>query len=176
MKERAVDGQRSVIAHDQAAVVADPADGSLDDPAPFVAPKGATVLRARSGPVLMVRGDQFDAPPGQPLAQRVTVVTAVGDHALGLLSGTTGTVPSPYPDRLERPLRQPDFRRGCRVKVVSQRKTRAIGPPSGAVDVRDPPPQQNNYSKFSPLYRVLQCVLAGRLPLLFIQSAQTAQT
>jgi hypothetical protein len=35
-------------------------------------------------------------------------------------------VPTPYPDRLERPLRQPDFRRGCRVKVVSQRNTHAV--------------------------------------------------
>jgi len=291
MKEPLIDGERAVIADDQSTVIAQPADGTLDDPAPFVTPKGTTVLRRRSGPVLMVWGDQFDAPPGQPLAQRIAVVTAVGNHALRLLPGTTRTVPPSYPDRLERSLRQPDFRRGCRVKVVSQRKTlavdhhhplrafppagfahpgapflagaklpsindslhlnccrsfnslrkarqiasqipcssqsrnrrqqvegcgnssgrscqraplrkihkmpsstlrsglggrpprgrggrwgskgrifphwasfnnrlyRAIGPPSGAVDDRDPPPPQSNYSKFNPLYRVLQCVL-----------------
>jgi hypothetical protein len=39
---------------------------------------------------------------------------------------------------------------------VSNRPYRAIGPPSGAVDARDPPPQENNYSKFNPLYRVLK--------------------
>jgi len=32
----------------------------------------------------------------------------------------------PYADRRERRFREPDLRRGCRVKVVSQRKTRAV--------------------------------------------------
>jgi len=31
-----------------------------------------------------------------------------------------------YPDGRERRLREPDFRRGCRVKVVSQRNTLAV--------------------------------------------------
>jgi hypothetical protein len=31
-----------------------------------------------------------------------------------------------YPDRRERRFRELDFRRGCRVKVVSQRKTAAV--------------------------------------------------
>jgi hypothetical protein len=39
---------------------------------------------------------------------------------------------------------------------VSNRPYRAIGPPSGAVRFRDPPPWENNYRKFSPLYRVLK--------------------
>jgi hypothetical protein len=291
VKERLIDRERAVVANDQSPVIAQPADGAFDDPTPSVSPKGTTVLGGRSGPVLMVRGDQFDAPPGQSLSQRVAVVAAVGNHPLRFLPGTTRMVPSRYLDRLERPLRQPDFRRGCRVKVVSQRNTRAvdhhhplrafppagfahceapflagaklpsrkdslhfnccrsfnslrkarqmasqipcssqsrsrrqqvegcgnssgrscqraplrkihkmpsstlrsglggrpprgrsgrlgskgrifshwasvsnrpyraIGPPSGAVDVRDRPPRENNYSKFGPLYRVLQRVL-----------------
>jgi len=39
---------------------------------------------------------------------------------------------------------------------VSNRPYRAIGPPSGAVHFRDPPPRENNYLIFSPLYRVLK--------------------
>jgi hypothetical protein len=43
---------------------------------------------------------------------------------------------------------------------VSNRPYRAIRPPSGAVYVRDPPPHENNYSKFNPLYRVLKWLIA----------------
>jgi hypothetical protein len=43
---------------------------------------------------------------------------------------------------------------------VSNRPYRAIGPPSGAVHYHDPPPRENNYPKFSPLYRVLKWLLA----------------
>jgi hypothetical protein len=39
---------------------------------------------------------------------------------------------------------------------VNNRPYRAIGPPSGAVHFRDPPPQKNIYPKFSLLYRVLK--------------------
>ena len=39
---------------------------------------------------------------------------------------------------------------------LSNRPYRAIGPPSGAVHFHDPPPRENNYRKFSPLYRVLK--------------------
>jgi len=39
---------------------------------------------------------------------------------------------------------------------VSNRPYRAIGPPSGAFPFRDPPPWENNYRKFKPLYRVLK--------------------
>jgi len=126
MKEPLVNRERAVVANDQSPVIAQPTDGAFNDPASSVAAKGTTVLRGWPSAVLVMRSDQLDAPPGQSLAQGVAVVTAIGNHALGLLPRTARTVPSPYPDRLERPLRQTDFRRGCRVKVVSQRNTRAV--------------------------------------------------
>jgi len=126
MKERLVDGERVVIAYDQSPVIPQPADGAFDDPSPFIPPQGSTVLGGQPGSVLMVWGDQLDASSGQPLSQRIAIITAVGNHALRFLPGTTRMVASPYPDRLERPLRQPHFRRGCRVKVVSQRNTLAV--------------------------------------------------
>jgi hypothetical protein len=61
-----------------------------------------------------------------------------------------------------RPPRGRDGRLGSKGQIfshwasVSNRPYRAIGPPSGAVGLRDPPPRQNNYPKFSPLYRVLK--------------------
>jgi hypothetical protein len=45
---------------------------------------------------------------------------------------------------------------------VSNRPYRAIGPPTGAVHFRDPPPWENNYRKFNPLYRVLKWLLVRR--------------
>jgi hypothetical protein len=60
----------------------------------------------------------------EQLAQRFTIVATVGDHPLRLLP------PYPMPpsdlDRGKRCLCKPDFRQGGRVKVASQRNTRAI--------------------------------------------------
>jgi len=44
---------------------------------------------------------------------------------------------------------------------VSNRLYRAIGPPSGADDARDPPPSENNYLKLTPLYRVLKWLVVS---------------
>src|SRR5712691_8451353 len=50
----------------------------------------------------------------------------VGDHPQRFLPRTARAMPSAYADRPERRLREPDFRRGGRVKVVSQRNTLAV--------------------------------------------------
>ena len=60
------------------------------------------------------------------LSQRIAVVRFVGDHPQRFLSWTARLMTPSYPDRRERRFREPDFRRGCRVKVVSQRKTAAV--------------------------------------------------
>jgi hypothetical protein len=44
---------------------------------------------------------------------------------------------------------------------VSSRPYRAIRPPPGAVHLHDPPSDQNNYRKISPLYRVLKWALSN---------------
>src|SRR5579864_173920 len=126
MKERSVDLQRAVVAHHQAAVVPQPADSALDDPAMPIPPQCATVLRRRANAILLVRADQFNPTPPQTLPQRIAIVGFVGDHPHRLLPGSARPMPSAYADRRERRLREGDFRRGCRVKVVSQRKTRAV--------------------------------------------------
>jgi hypothetical protein len=126
MKEAPVNGKRAVIAHHQSAEVAEPSEGALHDPPSLIATQRAPVLRRRFAPILPMRGDQFDVVRRQLPPQRVAIVTSVGDQAQGLLSGTTGMMPTPYADRLERRLDERDLRRGGRVKVVSQRKTRAV--------------------------------------------------
>jgi len=126
MKEPSINGQRAVVAHHQAAEVAAPGERAFHGPSSPVTPQRPTVLRWRLATILAMRGDQLDAAPGQSLPQRVTVVAAVGDEAGWLLPGMAGPVSPPYADRRERGLREPDLRRGSRVKVVSQRKTRAV--------------------------------------------------
>ncbi len=126
MKERPVNLERAVVAHYQAAVVPQPADGSLDDPAAPIPPQRATVLCCRSNAIPFVRADQFDPTLPQTLPQRIAVIGFVGNHAHRLLPRSARMMASAYADRRERGLGEPDFRRGCRVKVVSQRNTRAV--------------------------------------------------
>src|SRR6266571_4342722 len=126
MKEGAIDCERAIVTHDQATKVAEPGVGAFDDPTALVTSQGTTILRRRFLPVRAMRRDQFDASSCQPLAQRITVVGLVGDHPHRLLSRATRTMTPTYADRRECGFREPDFRRGCRVKVVSQRKTAAV--------------------------------------------------
>jgi hypothetical protein len=126
MKEASVNGQRAVIAHDESPEVSEPGEGAFHDPSSLVAAQRPAVLRRGFASVLPMRDDQLDAAPGQLLAQGVAIVPAISNEANRLLPRTTATMPVPYPDRLERRRDQGDFRRGSSVKVVSQRKTRAV--------------------------------------------------
>src|SRR5882724_3753635 len=126
MKEGAIDCERAIVTHHQATEVAEPGVSAFDDPTPLVTSQGATILRRRFLPVRAMRNNQFDASSCQPLTQRITVVGLVGDHPHGLLSRPTRTMTPTYADRRKRGFREPDFRRGGRVKVVSQRKTAAV--------------------------------------------------
>src|SRR6266481_5231621 len=126
MKERPVNCEGTVVAHDQASEVPQPRVGALDDPAPFVPPKRAAILRCRPNAISLVRTDQFDPALPQPLSQWIVIVRFVSDYPHRLLPWPTGVMTPPYPDRRERGFREPDFRRGCRVKVLCQRKTAAV--------------------------------------------------
>src|SRR5258708_18883377 len=109
------------MTNEQAAELTEPGVGTLDDPTPLVAAQLATVFIASVPAVLSVGDDQFDAALLQPLAQRVRVVGAVGDHPLRLLpwaafrSGDT--------DLSERGFRQCSFTRRGTFQPHSQRKT-----------------------------------------------------
>ena len=126
MKERSINSERAIMAHYQTPVIAQPADGAFDDPAASIAPQRATILCRRTNAILLVRADPFDSALPQPFSQRIAVVGFVGNHAHRLLPRTARVLAPSYSDRRERRLREFDFRRGCRVKVVSQRKTAAL--------------------------------------------------
>jgi hypothetical protein len=126
MKEGLIDRERAIVPHNQASEVSDPGVGAFDNPSPAIAPQRSTILRRGPNAVLLVRTDQFDAALPQPFAQWIAVISFVGDHTQRLLPRTARMMTPPYADRRERRLRKFDFRRGCRVKVVSQRKTAAV--------------------------------------------------
>jgi hypothetical protein len=126
MKERLINGKRAIVAHDESTEVAEPCEGALYGPASFVAAQGSAILGRGLAPVLTMRDDQFDAPRRQLFAQRIAVVTAVGNEADRLLPGTPRLMLSPYADARECRVDEFDLRGGRRVKVVSQRKTRAV--------------------------------------------------
>src|SRR5271157_498893 len=126
MKEGLVNVQRAIVPHDEPTEVAEPSEGAFHGPPSLISPQRPTVLRRRLASIPAMRGDQLDAPRRQLLAQRVTVVPAVGDEADRLLPRTPGPMSSSYSDRCERRLDELDLCRGSRVKVVSQRKTLAV--------------------------------------------------
>src|SRR3989442_1474985 len=104
MKERPVDRERAVIAHHQAAKVAEPGVGAFDDPTALVPPQRSAILCRGFLAVRAMRRDQFDSAPRQPLAQRIAVVGFVGDHPHRLLPGTPGTMTPAYaPQNPENP-------------------------------------------------------------------------
>src|SRR3974377_2015788 len=123
MKERAIDLERTVVAYHQAPEVPQPCVGALHDPATLIAPQRSSVLRGGSNAILLVRADQLDPANLQTMPPRISLEGFVSDHAQGFLSWSPRMMGSTYADRRERRFRKPDFRRGCRVKGVSQRKT-----------------------------------------------------
>src|SRR6266481_7920590 len=126
MKKCGVNHERAVITDNQVAEVAEPGEGALDFPAPAVAPQRSSVLGHRFASIPAMRRDQFDPALSQPHSQRVTVVTTIGDQAERFLPRPPGMGSAAYADRRERRFREPRFVRGCRTKVLSQRKTLAV--------------------------------------------------
>src|SRR3981189_1707405 len=112
MKEPAIDRERAVVAHHQAAEVSKPGVGAFDDPATPVPPQRSAILRRRFLAVGAMRRDQFDSAPCQPLAQRIAVVGFVGDHSHRFLPRTPGTMTPTYPGPRARAFPSPAFLRG----------------------------------------------------------------
>jgi hypothetical protein len=120
MKESFVNRSQAVVANDQAAIVAEPSEGAFDLPAAPVAAQCSTILGARLAPIPSMRRNQFDASCGQLLAQRITVIGGVPNHALRFLAWPPAAMPPAHADRRELFFREPDLVRGRRVKLLSQ--------------------------------------------------------
>ena len=112
------------MANKESAELTEPCVGALDDPAALVSSELAAVLVASEFAVLSVRDDPLDAAFLQPLAQRVGVVGAVGDHPFRLLPGTASGPGDA--DFGERGLRKTSFSRRGTFEPNSQWKTAAV--------------------------------------------------
>jgi hypothetical protein len=126
MKESFINGDRTIVANDQSAKVAEPSQGAFYFPAPSVTAQRAAVLPTRLATVPAVRCDQLDASCRQPIAEGVAIIGTIGNHPLSFLAWPPTAIAPRYPDRSKRFFREPRFVRGCRVKLLSQRKTLAV--------------------------------------------------
>jgi hypothetical protein len=126
MKEGTVNRERAVITDDQMAEVSQPREGALDFLAPSVASQRSSVLGHRFAAIPAMRRDQFDPARGQPLPQRVAVVATIRNQTERFLPRPPRVGSPAYADGRERRFREPRFVRGCRTKVLSQRKTLAV--------------------------------------------------
>ena len=126
MKESLIDGDGAIVANDQTTKVAEPGKGAFDFPTTPIPAQRSAVLGARFAAIPSMRRDQFDASCRQPLAQRIAVVGAIGNHTLRFLTWPSAAMLPAHADRRERFFREPDLVRGCRVKLLSQRNTLAV--------------------------------------------------
>src|SRR5215470_19992806 len=126
MKESLINGDRAIVAHHQSAKITEPSHGAFHFPAASVAAQRTTVLPAWLAAVPSMRNDQLDSACLQPLAQWIAVKSAIGNDPPCFLAGSPAAMSSAYADRRQRFFREPDFVRGRRVKLLSQRKTLAV--------------------------------------------------
>jgi len=112
------------MAHKESAELTEPCVGALDDPAALVASEFPAVFVLPLLAVLAVRNDEVDASLLEPLAQRVGVVSTVGDHAFRLLP-RPAFGPGDF-DLGERGFRKRNFSRRGTFKPNSQRKTATV--------------------------------------------------
>lgn len=125
MKEGIIHGESALVAHDQPTEVSQPGKGAFDFPPPSVTSQCSPILGRRFSSVAAMWADQLDAPLLETVAQRVAVVGAVGDEALGLAPGPASSS-SWHPHLGQRPLDQLHLCRRGAVQVVSQRNTLAV--------------------------------------------------
>jgi hypothetical protein len=126
MKESFINGDGTVVANDQSAKVAEPRQGAFHLPAPAITTQRSAILGGRFAAIPAMGCDQLDPARRQALAQRVAIISAVGDDPLRFLAWPPAALPPGHVDRRERFFREPDFVRGSRVKLLSQRNTLAV--------------------------------------------------
>ncbi len=126
MKESFINRDRAIVADHQSAEVAEPGEGAFHFPATPVSTQRSAVLGARLAAIPAVGCYQFDPACRQPLAQRIAVVGAIGNHTLRFLPWPSAAMSPGHLDRRERFFREPDLVGRCRVKLLSQRNTLAV--------------------------------------------------
>jgi len=113
-----------LMTNQQSTELSEPGIGSLHDPAAKVAAEFAPVFVTSLLVVVAIRHDQVDAALPQASTQRVGIIPAVGNHAIGLLPWTA--FPARDADFGERGLRKRNFTRRGTFQPNSQRKTLTV--------------------------------------------------
>jgi hypothetical protein len=109
------------MTNQQSAKLAEPSVGSFHDPTALVAAEFASIFVPSFLVVLAIRGNQFDAPLSQALAQGIGIVPGIGDHALRFLSRATPSLRDR--DFVQRGFRKRNFCRRGTFQPNSQRNT-----------------------------------------------------
>jgi hypothetical protein len=126
MKKGLIDRNGAVVANDQATKIPEPRKSAFHLPATPVAAQRSAILGAWLAAIPAMRRDQFDSSCRQPLPQRITVISAIGNHSRWFLAWPSATMSPSHMDRRERLLCESDLIRGRRVKLLSQRNTLAV--------------------------------------------------
>src|SRR5215471_1176157 len=109
------------MTNQQPTKLSQPSIGSLHDPAALVPPQLAPVLVPPLAVVLPIGDDQVDTAAAQSLAQRIGIVTAIGNHPFRFLSRAAFGLRDT--DFRQRGFRKLNFTRGGTFQPNSQRKT-----------------------------------------------------
>jgi hypothetical protein len=125
MKKGAIDSNQAVPTHHQTPEIAQPGKGPLDFPASTISAQLPAVLELGLGSITAVRTNQVDTMFLQPLAQRITVISLVGDQPFHAFTRPT-TTRTRNLHVLQGLFDQGDFRRRGRCQCASQRNTLAV--------------------------------------------------
>ena len=116
-----------IVAHHQAAEVAQPSKGAFDLPSFAVAAQLSAIVEQGLAASLAVRSDQHHALLKQSPAQRVAVVASIGDNAQGPLARSPAF--QRHANSRQSALGQSYFSRRGPDQLTSQRNTLAVEPP-----------------------------------------------
>ncbi len=112
------------MANKESTELTEPCVGSFDDQSTLISSEFSSVLVTPELAVLAVWNDEVDAAFLEPLAQRIGVVSAVGDHAFRFLPGTAFGARDL--NLSERGFRKRNFSRRGTFEPNSQRKTATV--------------------------------------------------
>ena len=125
MEKALVKRKQAFMADEETPEVAEVSKGAFDFPALGVAAHGAAIVQRRAAAAAPVRAEQDDATLEQTPAQRIAVVSAVGNHAQG--SALRSAAARPWDrDARQGAFGQGYFGRTGRAKLASQRNTLAV--------------------------------------------------
>jgi len=126
MAKGAIDCESAIVTHYQATKLRSQALARSTIQRRLYRRSARPSLRRWPNAIFLVRADQFAAALPQAFSQRIAVVGFLSNHPRRFRPWPARVMTPPYPDGRERRFREPDFRRGCGVKVVSQRNTAAV--------------------------------------------------